>query len=70
MDNPNRNAKIRTGNQKVTAPVAEMSKSSSEPLPCCQNRTTKPKVAATDTMLSSTALRGSSSERKARTRSR
>ena len=58
-----------TGSQKVIAPVAETPNTASEPWPSCQNQVTKPNTAASETRLSSTALIGSSSDRKVRTSS-
>ena len=43
--------------------------SASEPLPCCQKKTTAPKTAASEIRLSTTALSGSRIERKVRTSS-
>ena len=62
----NRNAKIISGIQASTECVAAIPKIASEPWPCCQMSVITPHEAATETMVSSTALSGSSSERKAR----
>ena len=54
----------------MTAPVGAMPNTCSEPWPCCQNSTVAPKVAATETTLSSTAFTGSRIDRNVRTSSR
>ena len=51
------------------APVADTSKIASDPWPSCQKNTTEPKTAAIEIRLSSTALSGSSTDRKVRTSS-
>ena len=51
----------------MIAPVGETPNTASDPCPCCQNQTTAPNTAASETRLSTTALIGSSTERNVRT---
>ena len=55
-----------SGTQKVIAPVAGMEKIACEPWPSCQNQVSRPKVAPSESRLSTTALAASTSERNAR----
>ena len=66
MVSPNRNANTITGSQDGMEPIAGMPHRAFDPYPFCQIRVSAPQAAAMDRMLRTTALAGSSSERKAR----